>query len=94
MDKGTHMKFYDIKLSISVNVQGLFGGTYRLNLHCRRINKKETDINTQKSELVSYLTFISTLKMEAIFSSETSVDFHLNTRRYIPENTTPHSHRS
>jgi hypothetical protein len=36
--------------------------------------------------LVSCLTSSSTLRMEAIFSSVTSVDFHRNTRCYIPEN--------
>jgi hypothetical protein len=37
---------------------------------------------------------ISTLKMEAIGSSETSVYTQRATRRYIPENGTRHSHRS
>jgi hypothetical protein len=31
--------------------------------------------------------------MEAIFSSETSVDFQRTTRRYIPEGSTLHNHR-
>jgi hypothetical protein len=31
------------------------------------------------------LAYSSTLKMDAICSSETSVDFHLTTQRYIPE---------
>jgi hypothetical protein len=31
--------------------------------------------------------------MEAIFSSETSVDFQRTTRRYIPEDVTLHNHR-
>jgi hypothetical protein len=34
----------------------------------------------------------STLKMEVICSSETSVDFHRFTRGYIPKNTTLHIH--
>jgi succinylglutamate desuccinylase len=38
------------------------------------------------------LTYLSFLKMEATYSSEISVDFHRATRRYIPENTTLHSH--
>jgi hypothetical protein len=33
------------------------------------------------------------LKMEAIFSSEMSVDFQRTTRRYIPEYSTLHNHR-
>jgi hypothetical protein len=36
--------------------------------------------------LVSCSTYSSTLKMEEIYWSETSVDFHQTTRRYIPEN--------
>jgi hypothetical protein len=35
----------------------------------------------------------STLKMEAICSSETSVDFQRTTRPYILEDTTLHNHR-
>jgi hypothetical protein len=35
----------------------------------------------------------STLKMEAIFSSETSVSTQQTTRRYIPEDDTLHNHR-
>jgi hypothetical protein len=31
--------------------------------------------------------------MEAIYSSETSVDFQRTTRRYIPEDDTLHNHR-
>jgi hypothetical protein len=31
--------------------------------------------------------------MEAVCSSETSVDFQDNTRRYIPEDSTLHNHR-
>jgi hypothetical protein len=37
--------------------------------------------------------FFSTLKMEAICSSETLVDFRLATRRYIPEDKILHNHR-
>jgi hypothetical protein len=35
--------------------------------------------------LLSCSVYSSTLKMEAICSSETSVDFQRNTQRYIPE---------
>jgi hypothetical protein len=42
--------------------------------------------------LVSYSTCFSTLKMEAICSSETSVDTQRTTRRYIPEDGTSHNH--
>jgi hypothetical protein len=35
--------------------------------------------------LVSCLAYSFNLKMEAIISSETSIDFHRTTKRYIPE---------
>jgi hypothetical protein len=40
--------------------------------------------------LVSCLVYSSTLKIEAIRSSELSVHFHRNTWRYIPEERTLH----
>jgi hypothetical protein len=40
-----------------------------------------------------YLAYSLTLNMEAICSSETSVDFQRNTRRYNPEDITLHNHR-
>jgi hypothetical protein len=43
--------------------------------------------------LVSCSAYSSTLKMEAICSSETSVDFQRTTQRYIPEDGTLHNHR-
>jgi hypothetical protein len=39
------------------------------------------------------LVYSSTLKMEAIFSSETSLNFQRNIQRYIPEGSTLHNHR-
>jgi hypothetical protein len=43
--------------------------------------------------LVSRLAHSSTLKMEAICSVETTVDFQQTTRRYIPEDRTLRNHR-
>jgi hypothetical protein len=43
--------------------------------------------------LVSCSAYFSTLKMETIFSSETSVDFQRTTRSYIPEDSTLRNHR-
>jgi hypothetical protein len=43
--------------------------------------------------LVSCSAYSSTLKMEAICSSETSVDFQRTTRRYIPEDSNIYNHR-
>jgi hypothetical protein len=42
--------------------------------------------------LVSCTVYSSTLKMEAIFSSETSVGFQRTTWLYIPESSTLHNH--
>jgi hypothetical protein len=42
--------------------------------------------------LVSCSTYSSTLKMEAICSSETSVNFERTTRHYTPEGSTFHNH--
>jgi hypothetical protein len=39
---------------------------------------------------VSCLAYSSTLKMEAMFSSETLVDFHRTERRHVSENSTIH----
>jgi hypothetical protein len=44
------------------------------------------------STLVSCSAY-STLKMEAICSSETLVDFQRTTQRYVPEGITLHNHR-
>jgi hypothetical protein len=45
-------------------------------------------VGGKQSLLVSFSAYSSTLKMEAICSSETSVDFQRTTRRYIPEDGT------
>jgi hypothetical protein len=41
--------------------------------------------------LVGYSVYSSTLEMEAVRSSETSVNFYQTTRRQIPENSTHQS---
>jgi hypothetical protein len=41
---------------------------------------------------LAYFSAYSTLKMEAICSSEMSVGFQLNIQRYIPEDSTLHNH--
>jgi hypothetical protein len=46
-----------------------------------------------KQDLISCLSYSSTLKMEETYSSETSVVFQRTTRRYIPEDRTPHNDR-
>jgi hypothetical protein len=72
-----------------VKVSVRFGGTYRRHLQGRRVsqgrNQHEAGSKQSRSMPVSFFAFSSTLKMGAICSSETSVDFHLTTWRYIPE---------
>jgi hypothetical protein len=46
------------------------------------------------SMLVYRSAYFSTLKMEATFSSEMSIDFQRITLRYIPEDRTLHNHKS
>jgi hypothetical protein len=64
------------------SVNQSFGGTYLLHLQCHLLSRW----------FLAQLIF-STLKMEAICSSETSVDTPQNTRRYIPEDGSLHNHR-
>jgi hypothetical protein len=42
--------------------------------------------------LVICLTYSSNLKIEALFSSENSVNLHLTTLSYVPEHSTLHTH--
>jgi hypothetical protein len=53
-------------------------------------NQEENSIKHASSKyvLVSYFTYPTTLKMEAKYSSEQSVDFQRSARRYIAENKT------
>jgi hypothetical protein len=64
--------FWDITHCSPLKVNRRFGGTYRLCL-------------SPAFTLVSCSTYCSTLKMEAMCSSETSADFQRTTRHYIPE---------
>jgi hypothetical protein len=61
----------------------------------RRIRRARNQGESRwRTELVSCSDYFSTLKMEAICSSETSVETQRTTRRYIPEDDTLHNHRS
>jgi hypothetical protein len=55
--------------------------------------KKPTPKQVASRALVYFLAYSSTLKKEAICSSETSVEFERTTQRYIPEDSTAHNHR-
>jgi hypothetical protein len=59
-----------------------FGGTYRLHLQGRKIHERGTSVGRW---LQSSLAYFSTLKMEAIRSSETSIHTR-SSQHHIPEN--------
>jgi hypothetical protein len=88
-----------------VKVNRHFGGACRLHLQGRRIRqtRHKHEAGSQQSRwnlaliassfiLVFWLAYSYTLKMEATCSSETSVDFQQNTRRYTSEGKIIHNH--
>jgi hypothetical protein len=75
--------FWDVEVCRSC-VNRRFGGTYRFHLQGR-------NIRSVCGHADSSLADISTLKMEAIRSSKTSVDTR-STQLHIPENGILHSH--
>jgi hypothetical protein len=76
-----------------LKVNRRFGGTRRPHHHSRIISRAWKQVASRAFTLVSCSTYSSILNMEAICSSETSVDFQWTTRRYIPEDRTLHNHR-
>jgi hypothetical protein len=70
------------------------GWTCRLNLQDRRSQARNQRESRWKADQLSCLASSSTLKLEATYSAETSIDFQLTTRRYIPEDRTLHNHHS
>jgi hypothetical protein len=77
--------FWDVAPCKS-SVNRCFGGTYRLHLQGRKIHKRGNSVSSlQPPAHAGYsLADFSTLKIEAIRSSETSVHTR-STRRHIPE---------
>jgi hypothetical protein len=67
--------FWDRTQCSPLKINQRFGGTYCLHLLCF----------PPSLTLISCSAYSSALKMEAIFSSETSVEFQRTTRRYIPK---------
>jgi hypothetical protein len=57
---------------------------HRIHLQGRSVRKK-INMPTASCILVSMLSYASTLKTDAICSSETSSEFHRATRRCVPE---------
>jgi hypothetical protein len=81
---------WDITPSSPLKVNGRFDGKYRVYFRGLRIrrtgNQRESRWQAEPAfTLVSCSVYSSTLKMEAIYSSETSVDFQRTTLRYIRE---------
>jgi hypothetical protein len=88
--------FLNITQCSPLKVNRRFGGKYLLHLQGRRISRARTSVKAVIATCFyagSCLAYSSTLKMVAICSSETSVDFQRSTRRYIPEDSTLHNHR-
>jgi hypothetical protein len=68
-----------------VEVYWHFGGTHRFHSQDLGVNQARSQEQQLAActLLVSRLAYTSTLKMEAIYSSETSVNFYRITQRYI-----------
>jgi hypothetical protein len=80
--------FWDIKPCSPLKVNRRFWRTYRLHFQGQRIGLARNQLYFPPDfTLVSCSAYSSTLKMEAICSSEATVDFQ---RRYIPEDSTLH----
>jgi hypothetical protein len=74
--------FWDIMPCSLLKVNQRFGGIYRLQV--ASLPPAFTP--------VSCLAYFSTLKIQAICSSEMSVDFQWTTQHYIPEDSTVYNH--
>jgi hypothetical protein len=83
--------FWDIMPCSPLKVKRRFGGTNCLHLQGQRIRRarNQSELSLPPAfTLVSCSAYSSTLKIEAICSSQTSVYFQQMTRRYIPEYST------
>jgi hypothetical protein len=83
---------WDITPCSPLEVNRRFGRIYKLHLEGRRISRTRNQRAPNASTLISCSDYFSILKMGAICSSETLVDFQRITRRYIPEDSTLHNH--
>jgi hypothetical protein len=75
----TSSVFWNIMLCSALKVSRRFRGIFRLHLHGRRISQAR---NQRENRWLAHL------KVEAICSSETLLDFQRTTRRYIAEDRT------
>jgi hypothetical protein len=81
--------FWDMTPCSPLSFNRRFGGSYRLHLQGRRNRfiKTSKQAGGKQNEPISL-----TLKIEAICSSETSVETERNTWRHIPEDDTLYNH--
>jgi hypothetical protein len=77
-------EFWNITPCSQVKANRRFSGTYHLHLQ---------DLFVACVMLVSYVAYYLILKMKTKCLSETSINFHRTTLRYIPEDKAFHSHR-
>jgi hypothetical protein len=87
--------FWDMTPCSPLGFNRRFGGTYRLHLQGQRNRFSKPASKHVESRAFCWFAepISSTLKMEAICSSETSVQTQRTTRRHIPEDYTLHNHR-
>jgi hypothetical protein len=91
--------FLDITPCRPLKVNRPFRGTCRLHLQGTRISREGNKRESRWQAKLPALTLVfcsvysCTLKMEATYSSKTSVGFQRTTRRYIPENRTLRNYR-
>jgi hypothetical protein len=89
---------WDITACSLLKVNRRFGGTLCIHLQ-GRISREWYQLVSRWLDLppaltlVSFLAYFSSIKMEAICSSETSVEFQQTTRRCIPVDRTVHNNR-
>jgi hypothetical protein len=91
--KGTMLR--SVVLCSLEGVRRCFGGKYSLLPQGRRIYpiKQHTTSLMLGFLFVPCFAYSLTLRMEALRSSETSVNFCYTTRRHIPDDSKPYSHR-
>jgi hypothetical protein len=80
--------FWDMTPCSLLSFNRRFGGKYRLHLQGRRNMFRKPACHLLARWFAEPI--FSTLKMEAIYSSETQAETQRTTRRHIPEDDTPH----
>jgi hypothetical protein len=88
--------FWDIMRYSPLKVNRRLGEIYRLHLQGRISRARyqpESRFQSEISFTLVYCWTYSALNVDAIYSSETSVDFQPTRRHYIPKDSTLHNHR-